>query len=112
MPDNQPEIIKGKFSVETRKSSQTSLTCDEECMKKHEKNPSEASVPVIECLSSMAINGDESDFLQYTRGWLEKVNRGGLFEVNDLAYQSFKEIEIDLQDKLMNQLHQGILKKN
>ena len=50
------------------------------------------------------MNGDESDFLQYTRGWLEKINRGRLFEVNDLAYQLFKEIEINLQDKLTNQL--------
>jgi hypothetical protein len=73
-------------------------------MKKHEKNTSEASVSVVKCLSSMAVNGDESDFLQYTRGWLEKVNRGGLFEVNDLAYQLFKEIDINLQDKLVNQL--------
>ena len=73
-------------------------------MKKHEKNPSKASVSIIKCLGSMAVNGDESDFLQYTRSWLEKVNRGGLFEINDLAYQLFKEVEIDLQDKLVNQL--------
>jgi hypothetical protein len=26
------EIVKGKFSVELRKSSQASLTCDEECI--------------------------------------------------------------------------------
>lgn len=45
----------------------------------------------MECLGSMAVNGDESDFLQYTRGWLVKINRGGLFEVNDLAYQFSKK---------------------
>ena len=66
-----------------------------------EKNSSEASISIMECLGCMAINGDESDFLQYTRSWLEKVNRSGLFEVNDLAYQLFNEIEIDLQDKLV-----------
>ena len=111
------DIIKGKFGVQPRKSSSASLTHDEECviryasgyipfvlMKKHEENLSEASVSIIECLGGMAVNGDESDFLQYTRSWLEKVNRGGLFEVNDLAYQLFKEIEINLQDKLVNQL--------
>ena len=111
------EIIKGRFGVQPRKSSQVSLTCNEEnvvryasgyipfvLMKKYEKNPSEASVSIMECLGSMAVNGDESDFLQYTRGWLENINRGGLFEVNDLAYQLFKEIEVNLQDKLMNQL--------
>ena len=118
MPDNQPEafeeIING---MQPRRSALASFTCDEECvvrcasgyipfvlMKKNEKNPSEASVSIIECLGSMAVNGDESDFLQYTRSWLEKVNRGGLFEIYDLAYQLFKEIEIDLQDKLVDQL--------
>ena len=52
------------------------------------------------------MNGDESDFLQYTRSWLQNINRGGLFEVNDydLAYQLFKEIEINLQHKHMNRL--------
>ena len=50
------------------------------------------------------MNGKESDFLQYTRSWVERVDRGGLFEVSDLAYQLFKEIEIDLQDKLVNRL--------
>ena len=111
------EIIKGRFDVQPRKSSQASLTHDEECvvryasgyipfvlMKKHEKNTSEASVAIIECLGSMAVNGDDSDFLQYTKNWLEKVNKGGLFEVNDLAYQLFKEIELNIQDKLLNQL--------
>ena len=121
MPDSQPEafdnIITSRFSVQPRKSSQASLTHDEECvvqyasgyipfilMKKYEKNSSEASISIMECLGSMAVNGDESDFLQYTRSWLENVNRSGLFEVNDLAYQLFKEIEINLQDKLVNQL--------
>ena len=85
MPVNQKlfeEIIKGKFSVQPRKSSQATLTRDDECvvryasgyipfilMKKHEKNPSEASVSIIECLGSMAVNGDESDFSTQEAGW-------------------------------------------
>ena len=76
------ETIIGKFGVQPRRSSQASFTRDEECivrytsgyipfvlMKKHEKNPSEASVSIIECLGSMAVNGDKSDFLEYTRSW-------------------------------------------
>lgn len=47
----------------------------------------------IECLSSMGVNGDESDIMEYTRKWTMEVNRGGLFEINDLTYTFFKEIE-------------------
>ena len=53
------EIIKGRFSVQPRKSSQISLTCDEEgvvryilgypfvLMKRFEKNPPEASISIM-----------------------------------------------------------------
>ena len=117
------EILKSRFGVQPRKSPQcqASLSQDEECivryaagyiplvlLKKHEKSQSLASVSFVECLSSMAVNGEESSFLEYTRDWLVKINRGGLFEVNDLAYQLFKEIEINLQTKLKDHLVQPI----
>ena len=47
----------------------------------------------MECLSTMAVNGDESSFLSYTLEWNRTVNRGGLFEVNDETYRLFKQIE-------------------
>ena len=116
------EMIKAKFGVVCRKLvSQAALSKDEECivryaagyipfvlMKKYQKSCSMASVSIVECLSSMAVNGDESNFLEYTRDWLVKINRGGLFEVNDLAYRLFKEIEIDLQGKLKDHLIHSI----
>ena len=40
------------------------------------------------------------EILEYTSQWVSKVNRRGLFEVNDMAYLLFREIEINLQDKL------------
>ena len=49
---------------------------------------------MIECLSAMAVNGDESNFLEYTTKWIGIVNRGGLFEINDTTYMFFKEIEL------------------
>ena len=52
----------------------------------------------------MAICGEETDFLKYTRAWTEEVNRGGLFEVNDNAYVLFKEIELNLQNNLQTHL--------
>ena len=47
-----------------------------------------------ECLSSLAVNGDESSLLEYTAKWTRLVNRGGLFEINGTEFMLFKEIEL------------------
>lgn len=54
----------------------------------------------MECLSGMAINGEESSFLEYTTEWVHRVNRGDLFEVNDTALSLFREIELGMRDRL------------
>ena len=43
----------------------------------------------IECLGEMAVQNkhDDDDFLAYTRQWIDKVNRGGLFPLNDGTFQ-------------------------
>ena len=43
------------------------------------------------CLSEMAVNGEGSDVLSYTRKWMEMVNRGGLFPINDNSFHLFIE---------------------
>ena len=49
---------------------------------------------MIDCLSNMSVQGDESSLMEYTRKWTLRVNRGGLFEINDMTYNLFKEIEL------------------
>ena len=69
-------------------------------MKKHEKNHLETSVQYLGGMGQISFSN-----------WLEKVNRDGLF---DLAYQLYKEVETNLQDKFVNQSphwHQGTLKQ-
>ena len=61
-------------------------------------------VGVIECLSAMAVNGEESSLFEYTRKWIHLVNRGGLFEVNDTVYNFFREIEIQVRKQLITAL--------
>ena len=73
-------------------------------MKKHERNVTEKSAFFVECLSSMAVNGEEESFLEYTREWSSKVNRGGLFEINDTSFTVFREIELCIRDKLSSTL--------
>ena len=38
-------------------------------LKRYERNVSTSSAFFVECLSGMAINGEESSFLEYTRDW-------------------------------------------
>ena len=54
-------------------------------LKRYEKRSSNKYDEFIECLGEMAVHSDvgSEDFLSYTREWLEKVNRGGLFPLND-----------------------------
>ncbi len=47
----------------------------------------------FECLGDMAVVSDETDFLDYTKEWYSKVNRGGLFPLNDITFMLFTEIE-------------------
>lgn len=69
-------------------------------LKRYEKNPSMNSAGVIECLSAMAVNGDESGFFEYTTQWIARVNRGGLYEINDNTYTFFTEIEVRVRKQL------------
>ena len=69
-------------------------------LKYYETKSSESTVGIIECLSALAVNGEESSLLEYTRKWIWLLNRGGLFEVNDTAYTFFKEIEMKIRRKL------------
>ena len=69
-------------------------------LKKYEKNPSTDSADIIECLSTMAVTGDDSDCLKYTTQWIACVNRGGLFEISDNTYKLFTEIEVRVHKQL------------
>lgn len=52
----------------------------------------------------MAVNREEGSFLEYTTEWVRKVNRGGLFEVNDTTFALFREIELCIRDHLTSTL--------
>ena len=43
----------------------------------------------IKFLSTLAVEGEQSDYLGYTRRWVDLVDRGGLFRVNDQLYTFF-----------------------
>ena len=71
-------------------------------MKNYEKLSSKTAAECTECLMGMAVNGDDSSLNAYTAEWTKLVNRGGLFEINDLCFELFREVEVQI--KLMEML--------
>ena len=45
------------------------------------------------CLGNMVVTSQETDFTQYTSKWSHKINRGGLFPVNDGTFTFFVAVE-------------------
>ena len=62
-------------------------------LKRFEKRKGKKYDQFIECLGDMAVESEHSDFLNYTKDWIGKVNRGGLFPLNDMTYCFFVAIE-------------------
>ena len=62
-------------------------------LKKYEKKMKERVAPYLACLGNMAVAGDEISIHNYTTKWIEKVNRGGLFPVNDDSFCFFLALE-------------------
>ena len=61
-----------------------------------------------ECLIHFRVNGISSNLLDYTKSWVQRVNRGGLFEVKDEAYLLFIAIETSMRSKLTEQLMKSV----
>lgn len=59
-------------------------------LKRYERKSGDVYEEYVACLGDMAVEGDnETDLLSYTRKWLDLVNRGGLFPLNDETFQFF-----------------------
>lgn len=59
---------------------------------KYDGKGGDVNTQYIQCLGNMAVQGEE-DILGYTRKWLDQVNRGGLFPLNEKTLELFVEIE-------------------
>ncbi|XP_062508481.1 uncharacterized protein LOC134184753 [Corticium candelabrum] len=70
--------------------------------KKLERSSHHQKEEFILCLWGMCEDEtDCEDFLAYTRHWVDRVNRGGLFIVSDLSYLLFEQLELNVR-KLYN----------
>ena len=80
-------------------------------LKKHyEKKNGVKARQFMECLMSMSASEEgnsSSSFYDYTKAWIQLVNRGGLFEVNTDSFLFFRALEIRVQESLHNHLLSG-----
>ena len=72
------------------------------------KQPGEKAAAFVECIDHMRAGGPTSSLQEYTREWVEKVNRGGLFDVSDEAYNLFIAIEVAMLNRLTSHLKSSV----
>ena len=112
------ELVKKEFHTSsTPTAPKKSLTHDEQnivryaggyvaqrLLSKYKKEDSEKAAGFVECLSHMAMDGNETSLMDYTKEWTKKINRGGLFELSDNTFQLFQAIELALCQRLVTHL--------
>lgn len=69
-------------------------------LRKYETRNGDVYSQYVQCLGDMAVEGEGSDVLLYTRKWLDQVNRGGLFPLNDSTFTFFVAIEKQVRNLL------------
>ncbi len=70
-------------------------------LKKYEKRSSSKYEQFITCLGNMAVLSEHDSFLDYTKEWVQRVNRGGLFPLNITTYLFFVSIEKQVRNILV-----------
>jgi hypothetical protein len=48
----------------------------------------------VQCLDQLGVSGQGDTYLEYTKKWIELVNRGKLFNVSDETYRFFHDLEM------------------
>ena len=73
-------------------------------MRRFQQQNSTKATQFVDCLSDMAVTGQESSFYEYTTEWIHQVDRGGLFHVNEQAYLFFRALELKTRITLPDHL--------
>lgn len=73
-------------------------------LKKMERKAETKYDKFIQCLGNMAVvsDDDHDNLYDYTKEWITKVNRGGLFPLNNLAFIFFVAVEKQVKTILPN----------
>ena len=66
-------------------------------LKKFDKKKGRKYSEFVCCLGEMSVAGEGSTVLEYTEKWINLVNRGGLFPLNDNTFSFFVQVERRVQ---------------
>ncbi|SMN02542.1 hypothetical protein SPONN_1264 [uncultured Candidatus Thioglobus sp.] len=69
-------------------------------LRRYEARTGDVYSQYVTCLGEMAVEGEGEDLLTYTKKWIEQINRGGLFPINDETFHLFIEIEKSVREYL------------
>lgn len=96
------KVVIRHFSIAPKEDQQKTLYAEEEnairyiggfvshkLLCKYKKEQSGKAGQFVECLAEMGVKGPESSFYDYTQAWMNLVNRGGLFVMNDNCFLFF-----------------------
>ena len=102
------DYMEDKNKTKASREQQVTLSADElnamqyacgyvphKLLKRYESRRGAKVRRFVECLGNMAVVCEDSDpdLLAYTRLWIERVNRGSLFPLNDETFHFFIQIE-------------------
>ena len=82
-------------------------------LKKYEKRSDEVADQFVVCLCHLSVEDDVEgdDLLTYTKNWFDRINRGGLFPINDSTFLLlFTEVEKCVQSILPQYMAQKTCK--
>ena len=72
------------------------------------KQPGDKAAVFVECLDHMEAEGPTTSLLAYTREWVDRINRGRLFDISDEAYYLFIAVKLAMREKLTDHLKRNI----
>ena len=73
------------------------------------KQKSEKAALFMEIIDKMYVDGPATSPLDYSREWVDRVNRGGLFDISDETYVLFFWIEEIMRDILTSHIKSSAL---
>ena len=76
-------------------------------LKKYEKKAGLKYDQFVTCLGNMAVHGSHDELLEYTKEWIERVNRGGLFPLNNTTFLLCVSIEKQVKKLLSAHVVKG-----
>ena len=81
-------------------------------LKVYKKKDSAEAANVVDFLTSMSQPGPEEDFYAYTQEWTKSISRGGVYEVTNVVFTFFRQLDVVMRELLSKHLISGMINKD